>query len=328
VKNFDYVLPRTAAEASVAAAKAGAALKAGGTELLDRLKEGVDDPSTLVNLLSVGGMAGVTMEGGRVRIGALTTLADLAENGPLAETAPGVPESARETATPLVRNRGTVGGNLCQRPRCWYFRNEAYDCLKKTGAECFGLEGENKYLAVFGNKKCAAVHPSNLATILWALDAKLHVHAGGKTEERSFDAFFVAPEQDVKRETSLAAGEVVESVSFDAAAAKGSAYYEVNEKESFDWALASCGVRVVMDGAKVAEARVVASAVAPVPLRLAAVEALLKGRALDAATLDAAAAKAAEGATPLRDNGYKVQLLSVCVKRALAAAGERARSRR
>jgi xanthine dehydrogenase YagS FAD-binding subunit len=328
VKNFDYVLPRTTAEASAAAAKAGAMLKAGGTELLDRVKEGVADPQALVNLLSVSGLAGVSQADGRVVLGALTTLAELAENGALATTAPGVGEAARETATPLVRNRGTLGGNLAQRPRCWYFRNETYDCLKKTGAECFGIPGENKYLAILGNTKCAAVHPSNLATILWALDAKLKiVEAGKPATELAFDGFFTTPEQDVKRENVLLPGQVIESVSFEAAPAKGSAYYEVNEKDSFDWALASCGVRLALDGDRIAEARVVVSAVAPTPLRLAAVEAALKGRPATEATFAAAAETAAAGATPLRDNGYKVQLLKVCVKRALTQAAARARNK-
>jgi xanthine dehydrogenase YagS FAD-binding subunit len=327
VKNFDYVLPRTAAEASAAGAKAGAVLKAGGTELLDRLKEGFESPESVVNLLTVGGLSGVKEEGGRITIGATTTLDALDRDATLKAKAPGVGEAARETATPLVRNRGTLGGNLCQRPRCWYFRNETYDCLKKTGDECFGIPGENKYLAVLGNQKCAAVHPSNLATILWALDAKLRVSEGGKASETSLDGFFVTPEQDVKRENVLKPGQVIESVSFDVEPAKGSAYYEVNEKESFDWALASCAARVAMDGDKIKEARVVVSAVAPVPLRLLAVESWLAGKTLNDETLRGAGDKAAEGATPLRDNAYKVHLLKVVVRRALKLAADRARAR-
>lgn len=327
MKNFDYVLPRTTAEASAAMARAGAMLKAGGTELLDRVKEGVANPAALVNLLSIPGLSGVTKEGSRLKIGALTTLAELAENADLAAAAPGVGESARETATPLVRNRGTLGGNLGQRPRCWYFRNDTYDCLKKTGSECFGITGENKYLAIFGNTKCAATHPSNLATILWALDAKIHVSENGKASELAFDAFFVAPETDVKKENVLTPAQVIEAVSFEAGPAKASAYYEVNEKDSFDWALASCGVRLAIDGGKITEARVVASAVAPTPMRLAAVEAFLVGKSPTAETFAAAGEKAAEGATPLRDNAYKVQLLKVCVRRALKQASDRARSR-
>lgn len=328
MKNFDYVLPRSAAEASAAAAKPGAVLKAGGTELLDRLKEGILSPAALVNLLSVDGLAGVREEGGRLVVGATTTLDALDHDPLLKAKAPALAEAARETATPLVRNRGTVGGNLCQRPRCWYFRNEAYDCLKRTGSECFGHAGENKYLAILGNGKCAAVHPSNLATILWALDATLKIADGAKTTDLGFDAFFVAPEKDATRENVLAPGQVIASVSFDAAKSYGAAYYEINEKESFDWALASCGARLAFDGDRVAEARVVVSAVAPTPLRLEAVEKKLVGSALDDAALAAAGEAAVAGATPLRDNAYKVRLLKVAVRRALKLAAGRAKERR
>jgi len=327
VKDFDYVLARDAAEASAAARRPNAVLKAGGTELLDRMKERVTVPATVVNLLTAKGLAEVSVGADAVRLGAAATLTDLVENADLARVAPAVVEAARETATPLVRNRGTVGGNLAQRPRCWYFRNETYECLKKGGAECFGIPGENRYLAVFGNGKCAAVHPSNLATALWALDAKIHVRDGAQESTLAFDAFFVAPEQDVLRENVLTPGQVITAVSFDAAPARASAYYEVNEKDSYDWALASCAVRLRLEGDRVAEARVVASAVAPTPIRLTAAEAALKDKTVGDATFAAAAEEAVKGATPLRDNAYKVVLLKTCVRRALAAAAARGRAR-
>jgi xanthine dehydrogenase YagS FAD-binding subunit len=326
MKDFDYVLAKTAAEASAAAAKDDGTFKAGGTELLDRMKEGILAPRVVVNLLTAPALAEISIEGGVVRLGATATLAAIASHFDLRSVAPAVCEAALDAATPLVRNRGTLGGNLCQRPRCWYFRNETYDCLKKSGSECFGIEGENKYLAVFDNKICAAVHPSNLATILWALDAKIRTVLGAETSERGFDDFFVSPDVDVKREHALKQGELIESVSFDAAKARGAAYYEVNEKDSFDWALASCGARLSLDKeGKIAEARVVVSAVAPTPRRLPSAEEALVGNEPKESVLRAAADAAAVGATPLRDNAYKVSLLKVAVRRALDRAAKRAR---
>jgi xanthine dehydrogenase YagS FAD-binding subunit len=136
VKNFDYVMPRTAVEAAAAAAKNGAFLKSAGTDLLDRVKEGVTKPEALVNLLAIKDLGGIRQDGDTIRIGALATLADVAENAALRKAAMGVVEAASLAATPQIRNRATVGGNLAQRPRCWYFRNDTYNCSRKGGTIC------------------------------------------------------------------------------------------------------------------------------------------------------------------------------------------------
>lgn len=328
MRNFDYVMPRTAAEAAEAALKPGSVLKGAGIDLLERVKEGVTAPDALVNLLSVKDLGGITQEGDTIRIGALATLADVESNDVLRKTAIALCDASTEAATPQIRNRATVGGNLAQRPRCWYFRNFTYECSRKGGSVCYALEGENKYHAIFDNVACCVVHPSNLAPVLWALDATIHVTNGGgeqKTADIDIAKFWVAPEVDITRETVLKPGQVITSVSFKTPApGTGTAYYETNEKESFDWALASAACRLTVAAGTVKDARVVVSGVAPTPRRLEAVEKLLVGKVLTPALAKEAGEAATAGATPLRDNAYKIQHLAVCVARALLLAWKRA----
>ncbi len=329
MKNHDYVLPRTADEAAVWSAKPGAAVKGAGTDLIDRLKEGVTDPSMIVNLLSAKELYGIREDADAIWIGATTTLADIAESALLAKVAPVLTDGARDAATPQIRNRGTLGGNLCQRPRCWYFRNDTYHCSKKGGDTCYSIEGENKYHAIFENVTCNIVHPSNLAPPLWSLDAVVHVVDATASEIKKKDIpladFWVRPEEDISRENVLKPGQIITGVTFKKPAPKtGSAYYETREKDSFDWALTACAARLTLDGGKVTDARIVVSAVAPTPLRLTAVEEILKGKAIDDDTLKAAGQKAVAGATPMRDNGYKTRLLGVTIARAVRVAAERA----
>ncbi len=329
MKNHDYVLPRSADEAAQWSAKAGAAVKGAGTDLVDRLKEGVADPSMIINLLSVKELAGIREEGDTIWIGATTTLADIASSELLRRVAPGLCEAAEQAATPQIRNRGTLGGNLCQRPRCWYFRNDTYKCSKKGGDTCYSIEGENKYHAIFENVTCNIVHPSNMAPPLWSLDAVIHVAdaAAGAVQKKDVKVadFWVRPEEDISRENVLKPGQIITGVSFQKpAAGSGSAYLETREKESFDWALTACAARVTIDGGKITDARVVISAVAPIPMRLATVEEMLKGKAFTEDLARAAGQKSVEGATPMRDNGYKTKLLAVNVARALKSAAARA----
>jgi xanthine dehydrogenase YagS FAD-binding subunit len=329
MKNVDYVLARTAAEAAAASAKPGAMLKGGGTDLIERMKEGVARPDSLVNLLSVKEIYGIAETEGVIRIGAAATLADVARDELLKKAAQGLADAAHEAATPQVRNRGTVGGNLCQRPRCWYFRNDTYKCSKKGGEICYSIEGENKYHAIFENTTCNIVHPSNLAPSLWSLDADIEIAEATGAESRRksipIGEFWVRPEEDISRENILKPGQVITAVSFKRpAAGTGTSYVETREKDSFDWALTAAACRVTLDQGKVKECRVVVSAVAPTPMRLKAVEEMIAGKSIDDALAKAAGEKALEGATPLRDNGYKVRLLAVTVARALRVAADRA----
>lgn len=327
MRNFDYYQPEAAAAALEVLAKVkGARLKAGGTDLVPLLKDGITRPEAVVNLLPAADLAGIkTGADGRIWIGATTTIHDLDVHEGVRKAATAVAEAAHGTATPLVRMRATVGGNLCQRPRCWYFRHPYYPCSKKGGEKCFAAEGENKYHAIFNNVTCNIVHPSNLAPALWAFDAAIAVSGPKGAKEVPIAEFWVTPEEDIRTEIVLDPDELVTGVTFaPSGKGSGSAYVEVQEKQSYDWAMVSCAARVDLDGGTVKDLRVVVSAVAPVPLRREAAEAVLRGQAFTEELAWKAGAAAVEGATPLRDNGYKVPMLKACVAHTLIEAARRA----
>jgi xanthine dehydrogenase YagS FAD-binding subunit len=331
MRNFDYFRPADAAAAVAALGTAkGARAKAGGTDLVTTLKEKIASPPALVSLLGAKELAGIRRgEGGLFEIGATTLIADIAADAALSKEAGAVADAAAMTATPLIRNRATLGGNLCQRPRCWYFRNHDYDCSKKGGTTCFAADGENKYHAIFDNVTCNIVHPSNLAPALWAHDATIEVLGPKGKRTAAIAEFWVRPEEDMSTEVALDEGEIVTAVRFaPCAKASGSVYHEVREKQSYDWALVNASVRVDLDGDTVKAARIVVSAVAPVPMRREKAEAAIVGRKVTPETAKAAGAAAVEGATPLRDNGYKVRMLAACVANTILEADRRARANR
>ena len=206
MKNFDYYRPATSSEASkLLATVEGTRAKSGGTDLVPLLKDRNTDAKGLVNLLGVRGLHGIDLTNGRFWIGATTTLAEVVSDKRLSADAWGVVEAAVRTATPLVRNSATVGGNLAQRPQCWYFRNEHYDCIKKGGSTCFALEGENKYNAIFGNEFSAAVHPSNLAPALWAHGATVDIQGPNGARRTPIAEFFNAPDEADQRDAGRGA---------------------------------------------------------------------------------------------------------------------------
>jgi len=316
MKNFEYVLPKSVEEASTACAEKGAALKAAGVDLLDLMKGYVATPSKVVNLLAVPGMRDIAVGRGDAYIGALVTLAQLAEAKSLPRA---LVEAAGEAATPQVRNVATVGGNLCQRPRCWYFRNDAISCFKKGGDGCPARDGENRYHAIFHTSPCPIVHPSNLAPALMALGASV------KTTKREIEIekFFVLPKDKSDRENVLEEGEIITTVSLAPHRWK-SAYREGREKESFDWATVAAAVALELDGGTVKEARIVLGAVAPIPLRSEAAEKALTGQKMSEEAAMKAASEAFKDAKPLSGNAYKVALGRVILKRAILAAAEQA----
>ncbi|MHC4923326.1 MAG: FAD binding domain-containing protein [Planctomycetota bacterium] len=302
--------------------------KGGGMDLVDLAKRGVSTPDVMLDVSKIMRDIEEEVDGG-ARIGASVTLATLASDSYVAGACPALAEAAAEAATPQVRNVATLAGNLAQRPRCSYFRDPFFDCLKRGGETCPAMEGVHSEGAVFGNGTCCAVHPSNLAPVLMAVDAQVCLLTGkdekGKAVPRMVKAAdaFVRPEKDPLREFDVKPGELICEVVLPPAPT--SAYVEVNYKQSFDWAAASCAVNLVMDGDKVKSARVVLGAVAPVPWRVEAAEAALAGKAPSEKTATAAAEAAAKGATPLRDNAHKVRLVRTVVKRAILKAAERSR---
>lgn len=323
MKNFEYVRATSAADASARLAESkGAALKAAGTDLLDRLKSHLEAPARVVSLAGAAGMDTIAMEGGGAKLGPLATLAKIAETfreGPLAALG----AAAGEAATPQIRNVATLGGNLCQRPRCWYYRLAEVPCLKKGGRACPAIPGDNRFHAVFETAPCPIVHPSNLAVPLVALGATIHVQGPKAGRDVAAERFFTRPKEDVRRENVLEPDEVISGVAIPApAAGSASAFLEAREKESFDWALVSCAVVLVLESGTCREARVVLGSVAPVPWRAPAAEKLLAGKKITEDVAGGAGLAAFEGAKPLSGNAYKVRIGRTIVKRAiLAAAG-------
>jgi xanthine dehydrogenase YagS FAD-binding subunit len=322
MNRFEWVNP-TSVEQAIGQLSQGAVVKAGGIDLMDLLKEHLVEPTRLVNLRSVRGLDQLSDGKDGLRIGPMVTLARLADDATVRKRYRALADAAGHAATPQIRNMATLGGNLLQRPRCWYFRSEQFNCKKKGGERCFAVDptGENAYHAVFGNKLCAAVHPSATATALLALGARLRIQGSGGAREAALDTFFVAPEKDVRRENALAEGEIVTEIVVPApAAGMSSAYTKQGEKESYDWPLAEVAVVLETQAGTCKRAAIILGAAAPVPHRAKAAEAALTGRRVDEATATAAARAAIEGATPLAQNQYKLQLFQTIVRRTILAA--------
>jgi xanthine dehydrogenase YagS FAD-binding subunit len=312
MKPFTWVEPEDLPSAIAAGAQPKALFKAGGVDVGDRLKEHLDEPATLVNLRRLKGLDFVDAGGGTLRLGPLVTLATLADDARIRKAAPALADAAAAAATPQIRNLATLGGNLAQRPRCWYFRKEDFHCRRKGGTTCFAIDGQNEMHAVFDNDLCAIVHPSGTATALTALGASF-VLKGPKGERTvAIDDFFVRPERDVTRENVLLPGELIVEIRVPV---RQAAYVKLMEKQSFDWPLAEAAVALGGDP------RVVLGAAAPVPWRATKAEALIKGRKIDEGLAAQAGRAALEDAKPLQFNGYKIPLLQTAVKRALLAAG-------
>jgi xanthine dehydrogenase YagS FAD-binding subunit len=301
-----------------------AVVKAGGVDLLELMKEGLLTPAKVVNLRDVPGLDTIVEEdGGGLRIGPMITLAALAEHPLLRQRHGLLADAVRGSASPQIRNVGTLGGNLLQRPRCWYFRSHAYRCLRKGGGHCFAISGENQYHAIFGNMPCAIVHPSTVATMLVALNAGVELtDAAGSHRQVTLEDFFVPPDRDLQRENDLQPNEILSAIRLPKPPpGLRTAYLRRGEKEMFVWPLAD--VAVVLDLAAdgvCQRAAIVLGAAAPVPHRARAAEAALTGQRIDAASAAAAAHAALEGATPLSKNAYKLPLFETLVRRAILQA--------
>lgn len=293
---------------------------AGGQDLLTEMKEHLVEPSALVNLKGVPGLDRIDADAqGAFTIGALVTLAALAEHAGVRSSARVLAEAAESVASPQIRSIGTVGGNLCQRPRCWYYRSEHAKCLKKGGDECFSYAGQNKYNAILGGGPSYIVHPSDLAPALVALGAELTLRGGAGERRVPIEAFFTLPGKgDIERENVLAADEIVTHVHVPAQErGMQSTYLKFRERGSFDFALASVAVCLTRDGGRVKRARIALGGVAPVPWRASAAERALEGQPFAMPAFEAAAAASVAGAEPLEHNGYKIPLTKGLVVRAL-----------
>jgi xanthine dehydrogenase YagS FAD-binding subunit len=323
MKNFAYYRPKSAEEAvALLDDKWGTSeLLAGGTDLLDLQKEYIAQPDKVISLRDV--RHGTKIAGSEdlaLDFPASTTLAEIAADAKVKRLFPALAAAAGEIGGPQIRNMGTLGGNLCQRNRCWYFRDEHTHCLLKGGDKCFAIDGENRYHAIFTQgHKCVIVNPSTLAPVLIALGATAEVLGPKGKRAIKLADFFHAPSSATEREHVLAANEMVLSVTIPNHKLKN-ASYEVRHKQSYDWPLVQAAVAFKYEDNKATDVRIVLGHVAPTPHVAADAAKALEGKEVTEETASAAGAAAAEGAMPLSQTGYKLKLVAVAVKRALLTA--------
>jgi xanthine dehydrogenase YagS FAD-binding subunit len=316
---FAYIRPSSLKDAVRQLAEEGAYVHAGGSDLLGCLREGLFDVRKVVSISALPDLTGIaeTADGG-LRIGALTTINAVAEHPLVRQRYAGLAAGAASVASPQLRNQGTIGGNLCQKPRCWYYRGE-FDCLRKGGGTCFAAQGENQFHAIFGSDDiCFFVHPSDTAPNLMALGAQVEIVGPGGARRLPVSELHVLPAQDVERETWLEPGEIITAVKLPPPP-KGlrSSYRKVRARRAWDFALAGVALALQFDGGRVTDGRVVLSGAAPVPWRARPVEDAIRGRALDRDTIVSAAEAAVEGAQPLEKNTYKLPLFRGVVEEEL-----------
>lgn len=297
---------------------------AGGTDLLGLMKSGVVQPERLVDLTGISGLSGwSSAPGGGLRIGALTSLAALEASADLRRVLPIIPQALADAATVQLREMGTVGGNLLQRNRCWYFRDDSFKCWLKGGDRCFAREGEHHYHAVVGARECVIASPSDLAPALIACDASLEVRSGDGTREMPLADLFVVPHGRERREHSLEPGELITAVVVpEAALARKGAFRKQMDRKAWSFALVSVAASARVQNGRAHDVRIVLGGVAPVPWRAREAEAALEGALLHEGNCATAAALALAGAEPLPDNAYKVPLGIETVRRALLSLGE------
>jgi xanthine dehydrogenase YagS FAD-binding subunit len=324
MKAFSYVNAANERDAvrALSAERDKSAPLAGGQDLLARMKDYIAQPERVVNVKGALDATVTSMSDGGLKIGAAMKVADLAEHADVVRLYPAIAQAAIEVGTPQIRNQGTVGGNLNQRPRCWYFRNEEFVCFKKGGNVCFSPAGENQFNAILGGGPTFIVHPSSLAVPAVAYRATFRLL--GPKGERMVPAseYFTMPTlQNIQSETVLAPDELLTHVILPAPGAVKSGHYEVRYKASHDWPIAFATVVLSMNGNAVRNARVVMGAVAPVPWRSQPAEAALAGKPINEETATAAAEAALRDARPLSQNAYKIQVAKTAVKRAILAAG-------
>lgn len=325
MNGFEFVAARDAADAGkmLAAGADQARVIAGGTDLLGELKEGVISPARLVSLAGITRLRGIETGDEGARIGAMTTLSEVAAHPHIRANYAALAQAAASVATPQIRNVGTLGGNLCQRPRCWYYRSPLFDCRKKGGAECFAHNGMNKFHAIFGGAICPAVHPSDTSVALVALGAEIELAASDGERALAADNFFAPPEADARAENVLQAGEIVAEVHLPApAAGLRSVYLKAKERQAMDFALASVALAAIVRGGRIERARIALGGVAPVPHRARDAEDALAGMRLPDVDAAAIGRLAVHNAEPLQDNGYKVRLSAGLVARAIRTLRE------
>ena len=318
--NFSYIRVNSVKDAVNQLSHSGARPVAGGTDLLGCLRDNIFGADKVVSIGRVAELRGIreTADGG-LRIGALTTITEVAENPIVERRYLALAQAAAAVASPQLRNQGTIGGNLCQKPRCWYYRGE-FHCLRKGGPTCYAMAGENQYHAIFGHDHiCAIMHPSDTAPALIAFQASARVVGPKGPRLIPLEKFHVLPKDDVLRETVLEPGEILTEVLLPKPpeGAK-SAYRKVRARRSWDFALSGAAIVASFKDGKVQQVRTVFSGIAPVPWRSREVEDAITGKELDTETIAKAGEAAVRNAEPLEQKGYKVALLQAVLEEELS----------
>jgi xanthine dehydrogenase YagS FAD-binding subunit len=301
--------------------KKNAIVVGGGSEILQLMKDHVVTPDYVVNLKTMPGLNTIKEERGGFRIGGLTTLADIEEHPGIRERLLILAAAAGEAASPQIRNAGTIAGNICQRPFCWYFRSSNFNCLRKGGQVCYTVTGDSRFHAILGAGPSYIVHPSDTAPALVALDAQIKIAGPAGEKVIPLEKFFVLPSVDFKRENILKPGEIVTEVFVPYPKSRSKGYYhKVRERLAWDHAIVSVAAVVQSSGGVAKEARVVLGGVAPTPWRAPKAEQFLRGKKIDEETAQKAGEIALEGAKPLKDNVYKIGMAKLLIQRALLAS--------
>jgi xanthine dehydrogenase YagS FAD-binding subunit len=320
MNNFSYVKAGSLTEAIKALSTKGAWLHAGGTDLLGCARDEIIQVEKVVSISNLKGLRGISKDPNEgIKLGALTPLAQIAADATITEKYAVLAQAAAAVGSPQIREQGTIGGNLCQRPRCWYFRSDL-QCRKKGGNTCYAMSGENQYHAIFGGGPCFFVHPSDVAVALFALNAQLSIAgpSGNKTVE--IKNFFVSPKQVIEKENILSLGEIITDVRIPSVTGNiRSSYRKIMARGSWDFALTSVAVVLHFENDSVRKAQIVLGGVGPYPWRAEATEKLLEGKKLDSNVAASAAAAAVSGAVPLRDNAYKLEMVKGTVEESIAA---------
>ncbi|MFN8687781.1 MAG: FAD binding domain-containing protein [Acidobacteriota bacterium] len=324
MNNFEYVNATSLKEAAAALASSwtDAVVLAGGTDLLGLMKDYVMSPKRLVNIKNIKELGGITKSGAGLRIGATVTFDELANSALVRQGYPSLYAAVMGVTSPQIRNMGTVGGDLCQRPRCWYFRL-GHGVLGEKDGKSLVADGENKYHAIFPEGRAHFVSASSLGPALVALGARVKLVSAAGSRELEAAKFFVAPQSNEAREIALLPNEILTEVVLPAAGKN--ATYEVRQKDALDWPLVTASVNLTMKGTAVTAANIVLGHVGPTPRHAAGAEQALIGKAVTADLAMAVGEAAVKGAKALSQNAYKIQLARVAVKRALLeAAGVKA----
>src|SRR5947209_297036 len=329
MKAFDLHEPTTVTQAVGLLDQLGAGGKvvAGGSDIVGGILKdwvtgkGMPLPSALVDITAIPDLRGIKPSPSGLSIGATTTLSEIIESADIQKSIPLLSEAAKTIASPLIRNFGTLGGNINQRPRCWFFRGEDFNCYKKGGDFCYSVTGDNTYHAIIGGELCYIVHPSDTSTALLALNATARITGPSGTRDVAFDTYFHGPREDVLTENILKPNELLTEVTVPTpAAGTKMAWTKLKDRQVYDFAVVSVAVAFTVDAAgNWSDGRIVLGGVAPVPYRAAVVESALKGQGVRAAARQAAA-QIRTVARPMSLNAYKVDIAQNLIERTLLQA--------